>query len=171
MEPLTVGEGLGAFYKTEIKNIFNNPTLNISRSDANYIGLNTAYRAPVFFNECHQQSTRTWEGFKYFGHNHGDWIFYARVAWMFLRSIIHATADIQPYNGRHGYDIMLIGSGMGSTTNDTLTNDDVLAEFEWNTDGSTGTNIYVDGTDTYGFTYDSKIYARHACKFSEYLLS
>ena len=59
MEALPVDHdgGLRAFYKTEIKNIFDYSTLNISRSDPNYVGFNTAYRAPVFLNGCKQQSS------------------------------------------------------------------------------------------------------------------
>ena len=57
MEPLPVGGGLRAFSSTEIKNIFHNSSLNISRSNPNYVDLNTAYRALVFLNGCNQQSS------------------------------------------------------------------------------------------------------------------
>ena len=70
MEPF--GSSSNAFRKTEIKNIFDDSTLNISRSDSNYIGSNTAYRAPVFLNGCHHRSTSAWVELKYYGHNHGD---------------------------------------------------------------------------------------------------
>ena len=52
---------------------------------------------------------------------------------MFPYSIIDATADLQPYNGKHGYDIQLIGSAMGNTTDDTLTNRDILSSLTLNT--------------------------------------
>ena len=42
MEPLPVGGGLRAFYKTKIKNIFDHSSLNIPKSDPNYVELNFA---------------------------------------------------------------------------------------------------------------------------------
>ena len=79
---------------------------------------------------------------------------------MFLRSFIYATADIEPYNRTHGYDIKLIGTAVRNT-NDTSTNDGVLTDLTLNADGNTGTNIYVEVTDTNSFSF-SKIYARDA---------
>ena len=64
MQPFGTGY---SFFQTEIKNIFDNSTLNISRSDDNYSRLNLRYRAPVFFNGCIQQSDRAWMHFVYHG--------------------------------------------------------------------------------------------------------
>ena len=86
-------------------------------------------------NGCHQESSWSWSEFKYYGHNHGEWILYGSGENMFCSSIVYATVDIQPYNRKHGYDIKLIGSAMGNTTNDTLINDGISSSLTLNTDG------------------------------------
>ena len=155
MEPF--GSDGREFQRGEIRNIFDDSPLNISRSDSNYIGLNTDYRAPVFFNGCHQESSRSWSEFKYYGHNHGDLTLYGRGTYMFLNAIIYATADIAPYNGKQGYDIKLIAN----TTDDTLTGGYIFTYIILKTDGNAGTNIYVEVTDYMGFRHNT-VYARDA---------
>ena len=118
-----------------MKNKFDNSTLNILRSDPNYIGLNTTYRAPAFLNGCDQRSDFSWSQFKYYGNNHGDWILYGTGSFMYLDAVIYATADIPAYNGKHGYDIKLIGSVMGNISNDTLTYDGILSGLVLSTEG------------------------------------
>ena len=145
MQP--IGSESLAFEKTQIHNIFDNSTLNISRSDANYIGLNTAYRAPVFLNGCNHNSSWSWWNLRYYGHNHGDWILYGTGEYMFREAIVYAAADIPPYNGKHGYDIKLIGNA-----DDTLTEAASFIWFQLHTDGNTGANIYVDVSDVVGFS-------------------
>ena len=68
---------------------------------------------------------------------------------MFHHSIIPATADIQPCNRKHGYDIKLIGSA----NNDILTNEPVFSALTLYTDGNTETNVHVEVTDATGFIY------------------
>ena len=162
MEPIAAGSKR-SFYKTIVTNIFDdrNSTANISRSDPNYIGLDTSYRAPVFLNGCNKMSWQSWMQFEYHGHNHGDWLLYGTGNRMFRNATIYATADIPPYNGSHGYNITLIASPMGNTTNDTLVDKNALFQLTLITDGNTGTNIYVEVTHTAGFRM-GKIYARDA---------
>eukprot|EP01083_Nonionella_stella_P178037 627808_1 len=90
-----------------IRNMFDHEDspLNISRSDTNYIGLNSAYRAPVFLSGF---ATQSFQGMAYFGHNHGDLTLYGAADASFSSASIEATADIPPYNRSNGYNIKLI---------------------------------------------------------------
>ena len=164
MEPLT---GRFSFSRMEIKNIFDNSTLNISRSDPNYIALNTAYRASVFLNGCNQKSTYSWSELTYYGHNHGNWILYGAGSYSYHDATIYATADIPMYNEKHEYDIKLIGSAIGNTTDDTLTGDHIFSDLKLYTNGNRGANIYVEVTGTNGFQ-SSNIYARDANSVNVY---
>ena len=158
IQPLPVDGGSRAFFRAEIKNIFDNIT---SRSDPNYAALNTAHRTSVFFNGCGHQLAVSWKEFKCSGHNHRDWILYVTASHMYRHAVIYATADIPPYNGKHGYAIQLTGNSTGNAFADTLTKDNILSYLTVNTDGNTGANVYVEVTDANGFR-DGKSYARHA---------
>ena len=158
MQPF--GSGSYVLYQTEIKNIFDNSTLNISRSDDDYNGLNLDYRAPVFFNGCDQLSTNAWQLFKYYGHNHGDWILYGLGRYSFHKAEIYATADTAPNNGIDAFNIKVMGTLMGNTTDDSLTGDGILQNFKLDTKGNNA-NIYVEVTDNNGFNA-GQIYARDA---------
>ena len=74
---------------------------------------------------------------------------------MFKQATIYATADIQPYN-TNGYDIKLIGSVAGNTTDDGTLQGLILR-----TDGNVGAHIYAEVTHNYGLQY-SEIYAKDA---------
>eukprot|EP01083_Nonionella_stella_P289821 986250_1 len=138
-----------AFY-TQIRNIFDDSPLNISRNDGNYIGLNSAYRASVFLSGFYTQS---FDGLQYFGHNHGDWTLYGAGDQSFSGALIEATADIAPYNRPYGYNIKLIGTNTG---------DSVFNGFSLNASQcGDGPNIYAEVQSIRGLS-DAVIYAKNA---------
>eukprot|EP01083_Nonionella_stella_P155068 500424_1 len=136
--------------RTQIRNIFDDSPLNISRNDGNYIGLNSAYRASVFLSGFYTQS---FDGLQYFGHNHGDWTLYGAGDQSFSGALIEATADIAPYNRPYGYNIKLIGTNTG---------DAVFSGFSLNASQcGEGPNIYAEVQSIRGLS-DAVIYAKNA---------
>ena len=96
--------------------------LNISRSDSNYIGSNTAYQEPVFLNGCHQRSNHSWQSFKCYGHC----ILHGTTKSMHFNATIYATSDIPAYDEKHAYDVKLSGNATENTTDGKLTKDSTL---------------------------------------------
>ncbi len=139
----TFGVGGYSFFNTEIKNIFDNSTLNISPDNDNYTGLNRSYRAPVFLTACDKKSKNAWQNFKYYGHNHGNWTLYGLGNDMFRSAQIYATANIPPFL-TSGYDSLI--------RNAVFRNLLLNANQE-------GANIYVEVTEEKGLE-GATIYAR-----------
>eukprot|EP01083_Nonionella_stella_P190626 705927_1 len=151
----------------KIRNIFDDSPwplhVNVSRNDSNYIGLNSAYRAPVFLTSMILPATggsQSFLNFQYFGHNHGDWTLHATERRAFGNGYIEATSDIPPYNRSSGYDIKLIGTSLIDENNDALTADGIFHSFTLNASYG-GANIYAKVTDLNGLT-GATIYARDA---------
>merc|ERR1719242_809479 len=113
MEPF---HGEQQFRDTVVRNIFDSnssiSTLNISRGDDAYIGLNTNYRGSVTLNNC-GQSQMAFKKMKYFGHNHGHWLIESNGKNGLHDAEIYASADdsLNPYGGVSGYNISVIATG------------------------------------------------------------
>eukprot|EP01083_Nonionella_stella_P186758 684702_1 len=145
---------------TQVRNIFDDSPLNISRNDSNYIGLNSAYRAPVFLTAMDIRVGNTFFDLQYLGHNHGNWTLHGNAAHSFQHAYIEATADIPPYGGASGYDIKLIGTSLIDKGNDALTGDSIF-EFLTLNASQFGANIYAEVTDQYGLS-GAAIHAKNA---------
>ena len=149
--------GYDSFSNTQIRNIFDNSSsLNISRSDSNYIGINTAYRAPVFLKACDMESSNAFRSLNYYGHNHGNLTLYAAGSSAFSDAVIHATTDISA----SPYYIKLIGVPSSQVPNAILRY--LTAIFSGLTLYSgKEANIYVDVSTAFALQ-DATIYARNA---------
>eukprot|EP01083_Nonionella_stella_P272658 924720_1 len=145
---------------TQVRNIFDDSPLNISRNDSNYIGLNSAYRAPVFLTAMDIRVGNTFFDLQYLGHNHGNWTLHGNAAHSFQHAYIEATADIPPYGGASGYDIKLIGTSVIDKGNDSLTGESIFAFLTLNA-SQFGANIYAEVTDQYGLS-GAAIHAKNA---------
>ena len=148
-----------AFEDTIIKNIFDNSTLNITREDPNYDGLDVTYRASVFLNGCDKDASRSWNHFKYYGHNHGNWTLYGLGYRNFRNTEIYATSDMSPSANAPEYNIYIIGSPAGDINNDNDINDQSFREFTL--EAGHNMNVYVEVTENTGFQ-GAKIYAKYA---------
>ena len=145
----------GAFNGATIKNIFDNSTLNITRN--NYDGFNTAYRAPVFLDNC-EFAPRFFQNAEWYGHNHGHWTIYSLGYKSFINTVIYATADIAPYGDISSYDIKLVGSNNNGDDKDTVFYQFTLYADQIN---QPGPNIYAEVT-SWGGLWQSNIHAKQA---------